>query len=58
MDPTETSPSRESDRVEKELRQLILTLQIEPGLAISESSSDQTLWVGTNTSAGGFPTSG
>jgi DNA-binding GntR family transcriptional regulator len=38
MDPAEFSPSRESDRVEKELRQLILTLQIEPGLAISESS--------------------
>jgi DNA-binding GntR family transcriptional regulator len=38
MDPTETSPSRESDRIEKELRQLILTLQIEPGLGISESS--------------------
>jgi len=38
MDPTEISPSRESDRVEKELGQLILTLQIEPGLAISESS--------------------
>jgi len=38
MDVIEFSPSRESDRVEKELRQLILTLQIEPGLAISESS--------------------
>lgn len=38
MDPVELSPSRESDRVEKELRELILTLQIEPGLAISESS--------------------
>ncbi len=32
------SPVRESDRVEQELRQLILTLQIEPGLAISEAS--------------------
>ena len=32
------SPSRESDRIEKELRQLILTLELEPGLAISESS--------------------
>jgi DNA-binding GntR family transcriptional regulator len=29
---------RESDRIEKELRDLILTLQIEPGLAISEAS--------------------
>jgi GntR family transcriptional regulator, rspAB operon transcriptional repressor len=38
MDIAEHSPSRESDRVEKELRQLILTLQIEPGLAISEAS--------------------
>ena len=38
MDLAEFSPSRESDRVEKELRELILTLQIEPGLAISESS--------------------
>jgi DNA-binding GntR family transcriptional regulator len=34
----ELSPARESDRVEQELRQLILTLQIEPGLAISEAS--------------------
>jgi DNA-binding GntR family transcriptional regulator len=32
------SPSRESDRIEKELRQLILTLELEPGLAISEAS--------------------
>lgn len=38
MDPKELSPSCESDRVEIELRQLILTLQIEPGLAISEAS--------------------
>jgi DNA-binding GntR family transcriptional regulator len=38
MDHVESSPSRESDRIEKELRELILTLQIEPGLAISESS--------------------
>jgi DNA-binding GntR family transcriptional regulator len=29
---------RESDRVEKELREKILTLEIEPGLAISEAS--------------------
>lgn len=38
MDSSELFPTRESDRVEKELRQLILTLQIEPGLAISEAS--------------------
>jgi len=38
MNPAEPSPSRESDRVEKELRELILTLQIEPGLAISEAN--------------------
>ena len=31
-------PTRESDRVEAELRQLILTLELEPGLAISEAS--------------------
>jgi DNA-binding GntR family transcriptional regulator len=37
MDKTDNSPSRESDRVEKELREQILTLQIEPGLAISEA---------------------
>jgi DNA-binding GntR family transcriptional regulator len=38
MDNHENTVSRESDRVEKELRQLILTLQIEPGLAVSEAS--------------------
>jgi DNA-binding GntR family transcriptional regulator len=38
MDPTKFLPSRESDRIEIELRELILNLQIEPGLAISESS--------------------
>ncbi len=38
MADKKSSPSRESDRVEQELRQLILTLQIEPGLAISEAS--------------------
>jgi DNA-binding GntR family transcriptional regulator len=38
MDPVEFSSSRESDRIEKELGQLILTLQIGPGLAISEAS--------------------
>lgn len=31
-------PTRESDRVETELRQRILTLELEPGLAISEAS--------------------
>jgi DNA-binding GntR family transcriptional regulator len=38
MDQPDNPTSRESDRVEKELRQLILTLQIEPGLSISEAS--------------------
>ena len=32
------SPTRESDRVESELRRLILNLELEPGLAISEAS--------------------
>lgn len=31
-------PSRESDRIETELRRLILTLELEPGLAISEAA--------------------
>jgi DNA-binding GntR family transcriptional regulator len=38
MDNSDALTSRESDRVEKELREQILTLQIEPGLAISEST--------------------
>jgi hypothetical protein len=38
MPRQEHSPSRESDRVEAELRHQILTLELEPGLAISESS--------------------
>jgi DNA-binding GntR family transcriptional regulator len=38
METSENLLPRESDRVEKELRDLILTLQIEPGLAISEAS--------------------
>jgi DNA-binding GntR family transcriptional regulator len=38
MDHTELTHSRESDRVEKELREKILALDIEPGLAISEAS--------------------
>ena len=37
MKPTQLSHPRESDRVEKELREKILTLEIEPGLAISEA---------------------
>jgi DNA-binding GntR family transcriptional regulator len=32
------SPPRESDRIESELRRLILTLELEPGLAVSEAS--------------------
>ncbi|HCS38383.1 MAG TPA: hypothetical protein DIW44_02215 [Anaerolineaceae bacterium] len=32
------NPLRESDRIEDELRRLILTLELEPGLAISEAS--------------------
>ena len=38
MSISNQSPTRESDRVEKELRQLILTLELAPGLAISEAS--------------------
>src|SRR5512136_1654286 len=38
MDNPDNITFRESDRVEKELRQLILTLQIEPGLSISEAT--------------------
>ena len=37
MDPKDNN-LRESDRVEKELRKQILTLKIDPGLAISEAS--------------------
>jgi DNA-binding GntR family transcriptional regulator len=37
MNPIEPSNTRESDRVEKELREKILSLEIEPGLAISEA---------------------
>ncbi len=32
------NPIRESDRIEDELRRLILTLELEPGLAVSEAS--------------------
>lgn len=38
MHPIQPSHTRESDRVEKELREKILSLEIEPGLAISEAS--------------------
>jgi DNA-binding GntR family transcriptional regulator len=38
MENLENLNTRDSDRIEQELRQQILTLQIEPGLAISESS--------------------
>src|SRR4030042_5161565 len=38
MNPADHSHTRESDRVEKELREKILTLEIEPGLAISEAN--------------------
>jgi DNA-binding GntR family transcriptional regulator len=37
MNPAQLSHIRESDRVEIELREKILTLEIEPGLAISEA---------------------
>jgi DNA-binding GntR family transcriptional regulator len=38
MNSTELSYTRESDRVEKELREKILALEIEPGMAISEAT--------------------
>ncbi len=38
METGTSLPTRESDRIENELRQCILTLEIEPGLAISEAS--------------------
>jgi DNA-binding GntR family transcriptional regulator len=38
MENIPQAPLRESDRVEKELRQLILTLQIDPGLSVTEAS--------------------
>ncbi len=38
MGKLEISPARESDRVELELRHLILTLQIDPGLSVTEAS--------------------
>ncbi len=36
--PKSSPPSRESDRVEEELRRLILTLALEPGSAVSEAA--------------------
>jgi DNA-binding GntR family transcriptional regulator len=36
--PTHPPKSRASDQVESELRRLILTLELEPGLAVSEST--------------------
>jgi DNA-binding GntR family transcriptional regulator len=38
MAKTRQSPTRESDRIESEMRRLILNLELEPGLAISEAS--------------------
>ena len=38
MPKTEPGPTRESDRIEAELRHLILTLELEPGLAVSEAA--------------------
>ena len=38
MAKNKQSPTRESDRIESELRRLILNLELEPGLAISEAS--------------------
>ena len=38
MEQPESSPFRASDQIERDFRQLILTLQIAPGLAISEAS--------------------
>jgi GntR family transcriptional regulator, rspAB operon transcriptional repressor len=38
MPKTKQSPARESDRIEAELRRLILNLELEPGLAVSEAT--------------------
>jgi len=38
MAKNKQSPTRESDRIESELRRLILNLELEPGLAVSEST--------------------
>ena len=37
MPKSKKSPPRESDRIESELRRLILTLELEPGLSVSEA---------------------
>lgn len=37
MPKPKQSPPRESDRIESELRRLILTLELEPGLSVSEA---------------------
>jgi len=38
MAKTKHPPTRESDRIESELRRLILNLELEPGLAVSEAT--------------------
>ena len=38
MPKAKSSPPRESDRIEDELRRLILTLELDPGLAVSEAA--------------------
>jgi len=38
MAKNKQSPARESDRIESELRRLILNLELEPGLAVSEAT--------------------
>ena len=38
MAKTKQLPTRESDRIESELRRLILNLELEPGLAVSEAT--------------------
>ena len=56
--PKKPTPSRASDQVETELRRLILTLELEPGLAVSESTLMQRYGWGRTPLAGGFPASG
>ena len=38
MQKNKRGPARESDRIESELRRLILNLELEPGLAVSEAN--------------------
>jgi DNA-binding GntR family transcriptional regulator len=38
MPKTKRTPARESDRIESELRRLILNLELEPGLVVSEAT--------------------